>query len=224
MKIKPGKIITLILQVLIVLIIVASFYTGDYFFAIGGVFAFFLTIVPYIVEKEFCLVIPWWLTFLIVLSLYIHLAGEYYSWYILFYPYYDKFAHTISGITVGLLGFTAVLLIDRYTENNFNRPLIIFMIFMLTMAFGALWEIIEFTMDTFFLYGDPMQHGNTDTMLDMIFVMFGAIIVAALGNFYLRKMSKLDLSQLLAGNPDLERYAHPAEEKAKNDAEEHRDQ
>ena len=92
------------------------------------------------------------------------------------------------------------------------------------MAFGALWEIIEFTMDTFFLYGDPMQHGNTDTMLGMTFVMFGAIIVAALGNFYLRKMSKLDLSQLLAGNPDLERYAHPAEENAKNDAEEHRDQ
>ena len=52
---------------------------------------------------------------------------------------------------------------------------------MLTMAFGALWEIIEFTMDTFFLYGDPMQHGNTDTMLGMTFVMFGAIIVAALG-------------------------------------------
>lgn len=216
MKIKPGKVITLILQVFIILIIYASFYTGDYFFAIGGVFAFFLTIVPYIVERELCLVIPWWLTFMIVLSLYIHLAGEYYSWYNLFYPYYDKFAHTISGITVGLLGFTAVLLVDRYTENNFNRPLIIFMIFMFTMAFGAIWEIIEFTMDTFFLYGEPMQHGNTDTMLDMIFVMFGAIIVAALGNFYLRKMSKLDLSQLLAGNPDLEKYAHIEDEKAEN--------
>ncbi|MBN1432677.1 MAG: hypothetical protein JW931_07870 [Methanomicrobiaceae archaeon] len=204
MKIKLGKIVTLILQFFIILIIYASFYTGDYFFAIGGIFALFLTIVPYIVERKLCLVIPWWLTFLIVLSLYIHLAGEYYSWYLLFSPYYDKFAHTISGITVGLLGFTVVLLIDRYTENNFNRPLIIFMIFMFTMAFGAIWEIIEFSMDIFF--GGKMQHGNTDTMLDMIFVMGGAIIVAALGNFYLRKMSKLDLTQLLAGNPDLDRY------------------
>lgn len=203
MKIKLGKIVTLVLQIFIVIIICASFYTGDYFFAIGGVFAIFLTIIPYIVERRFCLVIPWWLTFLIVLSLYIHLAGEYYSWYLIFSPYYDKFAHTISGITVGLLGFTVVLLIDRYTENNFNRPLIIFMIFMFTMAFGAIWEIIEFSMDTFF--GGRMQHGNTDTMLDMIFVMIGAIVVAALGNFYLRKKSKQDLSQILAGNPDLKR-------------------
>lgn len=206
MKVKLGKIITLVLQFFILLIIYASFYTGDYFFAIGGVFALFLTVLPYIVERKLSLIIPWWLTFLIVLSLYIHLAGEYYSWYLIFYPYYDKFAHTISGITVALLGFTAVLLIDRYTENNFNRPLIIFMIFMITMAFGAVWEIIEFTMDTFF--GGQMQHGNTDTMLDMIFVMFGAIIVAALGNFYLRKMSKFDLAQLLAGNPDLDKYNH----------------
>jgi len=224
MKINPGKIITIVLQLLIVPIIVASFYTGDYFFAIGGIFAFFLTIVPYIVEKEFCLVIPWWLTFLIVLSLYIHLAGEYYSWYHLFSPYYDKFAHTISGITVGLLGFTAVLLIDRYTENNFNRPLIILMIFMFTMAFGAIWEIIEFLMDTFFLYGDHMQHGNTDTMLDMIFVMLGAIVVAVLGNFYLRKMSKRDLTQLLTGNPDLERYAPPNHENTGKIPDEHKNQ
>lgn len=206
MKIKLGKIVTLVLQFFIVLIIYASFYTGDLFFAIGGVFALFLTILPYIVEREISLTIPWWLTFLIVFSLYIHLAGEYYSWYLIFYPYYDKLAHMISGITVGLLGFTAVLLIDRYTENNFNRPLIIFMIFMFTMAFGAIWEIIEFTMDTFF--GGNMQHGNTDTMLDMIFVMFGAVIVAALGNFYLRKMSKSDLVTILAGDPDLDRFEH----------------
>lgn len=196
---------TLILQVFIVLIIITSSYTGDYFFSIGGIFALFLTIVPYIVEKRLCLVIPWWLTFLIVLSLYIHLGGEFYSWYLLFFPYYDKFAHTISGITVGLLGFTVVLLIDRYTKNNFNRPLIIFMIFMFTMAFGAIWEVIEFSMDTFF--DGKMQHGNTDTMLDMIFVMIGAIAVSTLGNFYLRKMSKLDLSELLAGNPNLGKYS-----------------
>ena len=73
------------------------------------------------------------------------------------------------------------------------------MIIMFTMAFGAFWEIFEFTMDTFF--GTSLQHGNTDTMLDLIFDLLAAIIVAAIGNFYLRRLSKCELMHILAGSP-----------------------
>ncbi|MBP2133435.1 putative membrane protein YjdF [Methanomicrobium sp. W14] len=202
MKISIGVLIAYFLQLMILSIVISSLFTGYYFYVIGGVFALFLTLIPAIVERRINITIPWGVMLLIVLSLYVHLAGEYFGWYLDFYPYYDKIAHFISGSTVALLGFTAVLIMDRYTEMNFNRPMIIFMIIMMTMAFGAFWEIIEFTVDTFF--GGNMQHGNTDTMLDMIFVLFGAVVVAAVGNFYMMKFPKRKVAEIFAGNLNLD--------------------
>jgi hypothetical protein len=195
-----GTVMTLILQGLIVMILIASFVSGGLIAVFIPAVVLFMTLIPTIIERKYKVAIPWWITFLIVLSLYIHLAGEHFGWYVTFYPYYDKIAHLIAGITAALIGFTAVLLMDRYTENNFDRYAIILMIIMFTMAFGAFWEIFEFTMDTFF--GTTLQHGNTDTMLDLVFDLFAGIIVAAIGNFYLRRLSKCELMHMLAGNPE----------------------
>ncbi|MBN2733839.1 MAG: DUF2238 domain-containing protein [Methanomicrobiaceae archaeon] len=203
MKFKIGVLLTYFLQLMIASIIVSSFITGYYVFAIWGAIAIFLTFLPMIVERRINMTIPWGLTLLIVLSLYLHLAGEYFGWYLVFSPYYDKVAHLVSGSTVALLGFTVVLLMDRYTEMNFNRPMIVFMIIMITMAFGAFWEIIEFLVDTFL--GGNMQHGNTDSMLDMIFVFLGALIVAGTGNLYMRKFTITEVAEIFAGNLRLKR-------------------
>ncbi|WOF17032.1 hypothetical protein F1737_10255 [Methanoplanus sp. FWC-SCC4] len=198
MRFKPGVILTYFFQFLIFLIVLSSILTGFYEFAIGGIFALFLSFAPMIAKRRINITLPWGLTFLIALSLYIHLAGEYFGYYLMFSPYYDKTAHFISGATIGLLGFTLVLILDRYTEINLNRHLIVLMIVMFTLGFGAIWEILEFSMDTFF--GGNMQHGNADTMLDMIFVLFASIVVAFIGNFYLRKFPKEEVAQIFAGN------------------------
>jgi uncharacterized membrane protein YjdF len=203
MKFKIGVLLTYLLQLMIAFIIISSIITGYYTFAIWGAIAIFLTFLPMIVERRINMTIPWGLTLLIVLSLYLHLAGEYFGWYMIFSPYYDKVAHLVSGSTVALLGFTVVLLMDRYTEMNFSRPMIVFMIIMITMAFGAFWEIIEFLVDTFL--GGNMQHGNTDSMLDMIFVFFGAVIVAGIGNLYMRKFPITKVAEIFAGNLRLKR-------------------
>ena len=198
MNFKPGVLITYFLQMVIVFIIISSFLKADYTFAIWGTISLFLTLLPMIVERKINMTIPWGLTLLIVLSLCFHLAGEFFGLYLMLYPLYDKVAHLISGSTMALLGFTLVLLMDRYTSMNFNRLMIVFMIVMMTMAFGAFWEIVEFLVDIFL--GGDMQHGNTDTMLDLIFVFFGAIIIAVIGNFYLRKFPKRMVQEIFAGN------------------------
>lgn len=210
---------TLILQGLIVLILIASLVTGGLFAIFIPAVVLFMTLIPTIIERKYKVAIPWWLTFMIVFILYMHLAGEYYGWYVTLYPYYDKIAHLIAGITVALIGFTAVLLMDRYTQNNFDRYVIILMIIMFTMAFGAFWEIFEFTMDTFF--GTDLQHGNIDTMVDLLFDLLAAIIVAAIGNFYLRRLSKCDLMHLLAGNPSFPEKYHEKPCKEETEHENH---
>jgi uncharacterized membrane protein YjdF len=82
---------------------------------------------------------------------------------------------------------------------QFERWQIFFFIVIFTLAFGAIWEIWEFTLDT--LAGayltKPLQHSNTDTMIDLITDLFGGLIIAALGTFYLKRKSATDWADLL---------------------------
>ena len=65
-----------------------------------------------------------------------------------------------------------------------------------TVAFGMimeyLWEIYEFTVDTFVggSLAGPMQANNTDTMTDMIFVFISGVIVGLIVYYYVRKTGK----------------------------------
>jgi uncharacterized membrane protein YjdF len=107
-----------------------------------------------------------------------------------YYPYYDKIAHFIASITIALLGFLAVIIMMRVSSClQLERWQIFFFIVIFTLAFGAIWEIWEFTLDTFFgsYLTKPLQQGNTDTMLDLIADLAGGLMVAILGTHYLKK-------------------------------------
>ena len=143
---------------------------------------------------------PLGINFLIALTLFLHIGGYSYHWYLDLYPYYDKFAHLVASMTVALLGFLAVLIIMRVSNCfQFERWQIFFFIVIFTLAFGAIWEIWEFTMDT--LAGayltKPLQHSNTETIIDLITDLCGGLIIAVLGTFYLKRKSGTDWADLL---------------------------
>ena len=183
------------MQALILLTSVYSFHIGYYAGTFFGLVAVGLSLIPTLVRRKVHIVVPWEVTFLIALTLFLHIAGYSYHWYLDLYPWYDKFAHLIASTTVALLGFLAVLIIMRVSNGlQFERWHIFFFIIIFTMAFGAIWEIWEFTLDT--LAGayltKPLQQGNTDTMIDLITDLGGALIVAVLGTFYLKRKSSED--------------------------------
>jgi hypothetical protein len=187
--------LTYVMQALIVITSVYSFHIGYYAGTFFGLVAVGLTLIPTLVHRRVHIVVPWEVTFLIALTLFLHIGGYSYHWYLDLYPYYDKFAHLIASITVALLGFLAVLIIMRASTNlQFERWQLFFFIVIFTLAFGAIWEIWEFSMDT--LAGayltKPLQQGNTDTMLDLIVDLAGGIIIAVLGTFYLKRKSAHD--------------------------------
>jgi uncharacterized membrane protein YjdF len=176
------------MQMLIVVYAVYSIYIGDYVWAIWGLFACILTLTPLMLKRRFHVTLPWELNFLIVLSLYLSISGNVLGWYHLFYPFYDKMAHLVSSITIAVLGFVAAVVMDRYTEIEMNRPLIVFFVIIFTMALGAFWEITEFLSDQFF--GTQLQVGLGDTMYDLIFDMAGGVIIGVLGDIYLKRTPK----------------------------------
>jgi hypothetical protein len=187
--------LTYIMQVLIFIASAYAFYIGYYGGAFFGLVALGLSLIPVIVHRKLHIVVPWEITFLIALALFLHIAGYSFQWYLDYYPYYDKIAHLIASITIALLGFLSVLIVMRVSPClQLERWEIFFFIVIFTLAFGAIWEIYEFTLDTFFgpYLTKPLQQGNTDTMLDLITDLAGGLIVAFLGTHYLKKKSAND--------------------------------
>lgn len=199
---KIGNIVAHLLQVVMLLFALTALFTGSIGNALLGFLVLFLSIVPMIVERRLNVTFPWEINLLIVVSLFLHYGGEYQGWYDIFYPYYDKIAHLITSVTVALLGFLVVLLMERYAKTNFSAGMVFFMIIVLTMAMGAFWEIYEFTFDTAF--GTDLQHGNTDTMIDLIFDLVGALIVAFFGTWYLKKNPRENVLNHYIGRDDPE--------------------
>jgi hypothetical protein len=187
--------LTYIMQVLILLTSAYSFHIGYYGGTFFGLVALGLTLIPTLVHRKVHIVVPWEVTFLIALTLFLHIGGYSYHWYLDLYPWFDKVTHLIASMTIALLGFLAVLIMMRVSTNlQLERWQIFFFIVIFTLAFGAIWEIWEFTLDTFAsaYLSKPLQQGNTDTMLDLIADLGGGLIIAFLGAHYLKKKSAED--------------------------------
>lgn len=163
---------------------------------------FFLTCIPYLIGRRIQVTLPWEVNFLIAFAVFLHVAGYSQQLYILMYPYYDKFAHFISSITVAVLAFVSILLINRFSCTKLARWQIFFYIVIFTMAIGAFWEIYEYLLDTFFgsYLTKLLQHGLDDTMIDLIIDLVGGIIIALFGTWYIQKKTLSELTNPMVGD------------------------
>jgi len=118
-------------------------------------------------------------------------------------PWFNKVLHGISGAVLTVFGFTIGLFLfgnQKLSELKFGKSFLLITIFAFcfSLALGLFWEIFEFTVDS--IIGENMQRwrdknastppyesGLVDTMWDTIVHTCGAIVVALVGYFYLRK-------------------------------------
>ncbi|MBU7031094.1 MAG: hypothetical protein HXS53_01060 [Theionarchaea archaeon] len=187
-KRKIGLILSYVMKLLILIYTGYSFINGQYFMGFVGIFSFFVTFIPSLLYRTLRVTLPWELSFLMVLSLFLHVAGNVGEFYDLFYPIYDKIAHFVSSVTVAVLGLVSAVILDQYTDTNLNKYMIMVFVVLLTMAFGAFWEIGEFLYDL--LLGTQTQPGLKDTMFDLIFDLAGGIIIGVLGYVYHEKIPR----------------------------------
>ena len=200
MEKQYGMYLAYFFQALIGLNTVYAFFTGNMAGFFSGLIMFIFTLVPYVVAQRMNIHLPWFVFFLIALALWFHTAGYIRGYYELYYPYYDKVAHLVSGTAVALLGFLGVIFLDKYWKMNLTAPFIVGFTIIFGMALGGFWEIYEFLVDTFFggSMAGVMQNGLTDTMLDMMFVLAGSILVAIMGVFYFKHHRKEEITGSLS--------------------------
>lgn len=167
-----------IIRTLIFINIISNILKKDYYFTVIGIAAFVLTFIPPLIFKILKIkadkTLYLSIIFFIFISLYLGTLNNFYS-----YEWWDTMVHTISGI---IIGFCAIIILKKY-----NTPMEIgtanaFFIFVFVLSFtslcGVIWEIYEFTMDTFFnLNMQRVKYcGINDTMIDLISDLIGSVI------------------------------------------------
>jgi len=180
-----GIYVTYFVQGLILLAAAFSLTRGEFFLGLSAGVAFLLTMMPSLMTRNLRLCLPWEVNFLVAFSLYLHVMGHVGEYYVLLAPYYDKLTHLVSSITVAVIAFFLAILAEYQGDVRLTRQAIVVFILVSTLAAGTVWEIYEFVVDQAFDAG--LQHGNADTMMDLIMDFIGAAIVAAIAAIALAK-------------------------------------
>lgn len=155
---------------------------------------------PSTLERKWSFEIPNYMAILYFIFLYCAIyLGEVRNFYYIV-PHWDTILHAFSGAMLGAFGFTLVTILNDSEKVSVTlSPLFVCLFaFCFALAVGAVWEIYEFTGDSFF--GLNMQKFRTadgtlligraalsDTMKDIIIDSVGAFIVVIIGYFTLSK-------------------------------------
>ncbi len=182
-----------ILQVILFVEIMAAIWNQHWLTAVITTGILLVTLVPTFLGRFFHVFIPAEFVLLAVIFVFASLfLGEIHGYYTRFW-WWDIVLHSSSGFLLGIIGFLLVYVLNQIEEIEMHmKPgFVAFFAFLFAIGIGVLWEIFEFSMDSFFgtnmqkaMLGDPS--GLTDTMWDLIVDTLGALIIAVLGYGYIR--------------------------------------
>lgn len=185
--------VSLFLQAILIAEVLAAFWSQQWFIAFITTGIIAITLVPLLLERRFRVHIPPQFQLLAIAFAFASLfLGEVHGYYTRFW-WWDMALHTISGFLLGIVGFLLVHLLNE-TEDvgvHMKSGFVAFFAFLFALGIGALWEIFEFAMDSFFgmnmqkeMLGDAS--GLTDTMVDLMVDAAGALVVALYGYRHLK--------------------------------------
>ena len=192
-------LIVLIIQ----LILDKNFDTNKLLMIIVSILVLIAFFVPAFLEKRFNLNIPAPIYVSFLVFLYSSaILGEMRRFYYI-YPFWDTILHFMSGIMLGILGFSIVYLLNKETKLVNLSPLFV-VIFALSFATtcGVLWEIFEYLNDAILktnMQKYMLENGTKligrialkDTMNDLIINFIGCLIPTIIGYISLKKERKI---------------------------------
>ena len=146
-----------------------------------------LALLPSVLSRRFNVYVPPEFELLALVFVFSSLfLGEIRGYYVRFW-WWDAALHMGSGFLLGIVGFLLVYVMNQSesVELHMKPAFVALFSFMFALGVGALWEVFEYAMDTFF--GLNMQKsGLRDTMWDLIVDAVGAFVMASIGFLYMR--------------------------------------
>ncbi|MBC8435045.1 hypothetical protein H8D91_00910 [archaeon] len=161
----------------------------NFFVLFLSALTFVLTLTPYFIKKRLHFKLPQTLELVIIIFLYATLfLGEIENYYYVYW-WWDILMHGVSAVALGFIGVGILYTLDRATVIKAKPSTLAFFGFCFAVAFGAMWEILEFGIDM--SLGTNMQKsGLMDTMGDLIVDAFGGFVASLMGFFYMRRENR----------------------------------
>src|SRR3990170_4433048 len=184
-----------LMKLLMVLLLPIAVMKGDYLFSVLTIVSIVISLIPSLLERSYRVTLPFELDLLITLSIFLNtFMGEGLDFYQKVWLW-DKALHVYGSAVVGLLAFVVVYTLNYTRKVRLSLPFIGFFTITFAIAMGAVWEIMEFAVDS--LFGKTTQNGLADTMWDLVNDFVGGVITAAVGMLYV-KYSNPDVRKRLA--------------------------
>jgi hypothetical protein len=182
--------IVLVFELIFIGLYIQSILIGDVTRSLWPLIAIVLTLVPFAFEWKDKVSLPFGLKMMIPLALFLHVAGGIMRWY-WEVPLFDKFAHVVSAIALGLILFTMYQYLD-YREYVKKKPFfkkrirffktqegdVLAGILVILVIFGFAWEFSEYLIDV--IYQTTYNFGLVDSVTDFAGDIIGVLIVMSL--------------------------------------------
>ena len=179
--------IVLVFELIFIGLYIQSILIGDMTRSLWPLIAIILTLVPFVFEWKDKVSLPFGLKMMVPFALFLHVAGGIMRWY-WEVPFFDKFAHIVSAIVLGLILFTMYQYLD-YLEYVKKKPFfrksirffrtqeadVIAGIIVILVIFGLAWEFSEYAIDL--VYHTTYNFGLVDSVGDFSGDIIGMLVV-----------------------------------------------
>lgn len=177
--------ILILFEILFLLLAVQAVIIGDTTRFYGVLASMVIALFPVLAEWGLSVRLPPGVKTVIALALLLHVAGGINRWYWKFAPYYDKLAHVVAAMAVGMVILSLFLILDTW-EIRASLGRIIAGMIIIVVVLGGLWEIGEYSIDL--LVRSSYNNGVMDTILDTIANLIGLLIAVLYAWWIMKKV------------------------------------
>ncbi|GAB3667866.1 hypothetical protein [Halopiger thermotolerans] len=186
-----------VMQVALAGILLYGLVTRDLPTIANAAIALAITFLPAVLERDAKLPLEPGLVFWLTAAVFLHALGS--AGFYGLIGQWDSLTHTMSASIVAAAGYAVVRAIDLHSDEVYFPPAMLFaFILVFVLAFGVVWELFEFGIDwsarVLGIQAVVSQHGLSDTIVDLVYDVVGAVVAAVWGSFYLT-----DLTHRIAG-------------------------
>lgn len=180
-----GVIFSYLMKTLIVILLVISILKNHWVWIFGCILALIVSLIPTILKRNYQITLPLILDVFITIALLLHIGGGLLNAY-RDIPHYDTFTHFVSSVLVAFLAFVIIYILHVYWDGlKMDKYAMAFLVVILTVAMGVIWEFNEWITDL--IFGTHEQWGYTDTIKDLFIDMLAGIFMALIGVNLIKK-------------------------------------
>jgi hypothetical protein len=179
------KLIIIFLLFVILSFFIFAILKNDWLWSFFSAIMLFVAIFPTILRVLLKINLPFLFDVFICLALIFHMGNGLLDISSV-YSVYNKFTHFFSASVVAFIFLILIFVFNEYYRGiAINTIKIMFDVVVITMAFGVVWEFMEWTTDYFFSLNT--QPSLDDTMGDLFADTLGGLLIAFLGYFLIKR-------------------------------------